>query len=119
MPAEKTPSIRRLRRWPRHVVITIVAVAAVLLAARIALPWVVKKQVNDRLQSIHGYTGQVADIGIALWRGAYALEGVEIYKVSGEVRTPFVRAREIDFSVAWRDLFRGKIVSDIHVDEGQ
>ena len=119
MPAEKTPLIHRVRRWPRRVVVTIVVVVSVLLAARIALPFVVKQQVNDRLQGIPGYTGQVADIGIALWRGGYALEGVEIYKVSEEVRTPFVRAREIAFSVAWRDLFRGKIVSDIHVDEGQ
>lgn len=119
MPAEKTPLIRRVRRWPRRVIITIVAIAVTLVAARIALPYVVKKQVNVRLQSVPGYTGHVADIGIALWRGAYALEDVEIHKVSGEVRTPFVRAREIDFSVAWRDLFRGKIVSDIHVDEGQ
>lgn len=119
MPAETTPLIHRVRRWPRRVVVTIAVIVLTLLAARIALPHVVKQQVNDRLQSIPGYTGQVADIGIALWRGAYAMEGVEIYKVSGEVRTPFVRARTIDFSVAWRDLFRGKVVSDIHVDEGQ
>ncbi len=119
MPNETTPLIHRVRRWPRRVVVTIAAIALALLVARIALPFVVEKQVNDRLQSIPGYTGRVEGIDLALWRGAYALEGVEIYKVSGEVRTPFVRARSIDFSVAWRDLFRGKVVSDIHVDEGQ
>ncbi|ACB75545.1 DUF748 domain-containing protein [Opitutus terrae] len=119
MAADITPLIHRVRRWPRRVVITIAVVAVTLLAVRIALPYVVRNQVNHRLQSIPGYTGHVADIGIALWRGAYALEGVEIYKVSGEVRTPFVRARTIDFSVAWRDLFHGKIVSDILVEEGQ
>jgi hypothetical protein len=35
------------------------------------------------------------------------------------VREPFVAVRNIDFSIAWRELFRGKIVSDIYVDEGQ
>lgn len=119
MPAENIPLIHRVHRWPRRVVLTIAIIAMTLLAARIALPYVVKQQVNDRLQSIPGYTGHVADIGIALWRGAYTLEGVEIHKVSGEVRTPFVRAQRIDFSVAWRELFRRKIVSDIDVDEGQ
>ena len=119
MPAENIPLIHRVRRWPRRVVITIAAIALALLAARVALPFVVKKQVNDRLQSIPGYIGQVDDIGIALWRGAYALEGVEVFRVTGEVRTPFIRAERIDFSVAWRELLRGKVVSDIVIEEGQ
>jgi hypothetical protein len=115
----KPPLVHRVRAWPRRVLVTIVVVVAVLVAARIALPHVVKRQVNQRLQSIPGYTGQVEDVGIALWRGAYSLEGVEIFRVTGEVREPFVRARDIDFSVAWRELFRGKIVSDIHIDGGE
>lgn len=119
MSQPKQPVLHRVRRWPRRVVITIAVIAVVLLGARIALPYVVKDQVNGRLQSIPGYTGQVADVGIGLIRGAYTLEGVEIYKVSGQVRAPFVKARHIDFSVAWRELFRGKIVSDIHVDGGE
>lgn len=111
--------IHRVRAWPRRVVITVAVIAFVLLGARIALPHVVKKQVNDRLQSIPGYTGHVEDIGIALVRGAYKLEGVEIFKVTGQVREPFVMAAVIDFSVAWRDLFRGKVVSDIYVEQGR
>ncbi len=111
--------IHRVRAWPRRVVITVAVIAFVLLGARIALPHVVKKQVNDRLQSIPGYTGHVEDIGIALVRGAYKLEGVEIFKVTGQVREPFVMAAVIDFSIAWRDLFRGKVVSDIYVEQGR
>lgn len=98
-------------------VITLGVILVALIAARIALPHVVKGQVNKRLQDIPGYAGQVEDVGIALLRGAYALEGLEIYRVTGEVREPFVLVKHIDFSVAWRELFRGKIVSDILVTE--
>jgi hypothetical protein len=110
-----TPSkiVRRVRAWPRRVLLTVIIVAGVLLAARIALPYVVKKQVNDRLAKIPGYWGEVGDIGISLIRGAYSLHDLGIYKISGAVREPFVKAKHIDFSVAWRELFRGKIVSDI------
>lgn len=113
------PLLHRVRHWPRRVVWTIAALAVVLVAGRVALPWVVKHQVNQRLEGIPGYTGKVQDVGIALVRGAYTLEGVEIYRVSGEVREPFVLARHIDFSVAWRELFRGKVVSDIVVEGGE
>lgn len=119
MSPQRKRFIERVRAWPRRLVITIAIVAVVLIAARIALPYVVKDQVNERLQNIPGYTGHVADIGIALIRGAYVLEGLEIYRVTGQVREPFVLAERIDFSVAWRDLFRGKIVSDIHVERGE
>ena len=119
MNAERPPSriVRRVRAWPRRVVITIVIVAVVLVAARIALPYIVKQKVNERLASVPGYSGLVEDVGIALFRGAYSLSGLAIHKVDGASREPFVSARHIDFSVAWRELFRGKVVSDIHVDD--
>jgi uncharacterized protein YhdP len=119
MDRPKKKLVHRVRTWPRHLLITLAVVVVTLIAARIALPFVVKKQVNQRLRDIPGYTGQVDDVGIALLRGAYTLEGVEIHKVTGAVREPFVRADAIDFSVAWRELFRGKVVSDILVEGGE
>lgn len=109
--------IHRVRSWPRRTLITIVVIAAVLIAARIALPYYVKARVNERLASIPGYSGLVQDVGIALIRGAYSLHGVSIYKVDGASKHPFFMAGHIDFSVAWRELFRGKIVSDIHAND--
>jgi hypothetical protein len=116
MDSTKPNLLHRVRAWPRRVLITIGVVVLVLVAARIALPYVVKHQVNQRLQNIEGYAGHVEDIGIALVRGAYTLENVAIYKINGAAREPFVAARHIDFSVAWRELFHGKIVSDITID---
>jgi hypothetical protein len=111
--------VRHVRAWPRRVLLTIAAVVVVLIAARIALPFIVKHQVNQRLAAIPGYAGHVEGIGIGLLRGAYSLEGTAIYKINGAAREPFFLARHIDFSVAWRELFRGKIVSDIKVDDAE
>lgn len=119
MPSAPTRIVHRVRSWPRRTVIALAIVAVVLIGARIALPYVVKHQVNERLADIPGYWGQVEDVGIALWRGAYKLDGLQILKIEGAGREPFFAAKRIDFSVAWRELFRGKIVSDIVVDQPQ
>lgn len=116
---ETSPIARRIRRWPRRVVLTVAIVVAVLVGARIALPFVVKKQINDRLATIPEYSGNVQRVGIHLWRGAYSLHDIGIYRKDGQMQQPFFLAKEIDFSVAWRDLFRGEIVSDIYVDGGE
>ncbi len=119
LPVLTHPIIRRVRSWPRKVVITVAVVAAVLLTARIALPFVIKRMMNDRLEQIPGYTGHVEKVGIHLWRGAYSLHGFSILRQDGRVEEPFFRAKGIDISIAWRDLWRRRLVSDIQVDEGQ
>lgn len=116
MRARTSRIIQRVRRWPRRLLLALGVAAALLIAARLALPSVVKRQVNARLAGIPGYAGHVEDVGIALLRGAYCLHGLAIFRQEGQVREPFVTVRAIDFSIAWRDLFRGKIVSDIRLD---
>jgi hypothetical protein len=119
MPLETSPLVRRVRSWPRRVVITVAVIAVLLLAARVALPFVVERQINARLQRIPGYTGKVDDIDIHLWRGAYSLHGLGIYRQNGRLREPFFLAQHIDFSLAWRELWHRKIVSDIFIERGQ
>jgi hypothetical protein len=119
MPDRPSRLVQHVRRWPRRVVYAVGGLLLVLLAVRLALPWVVKSQINQRLSGIPGYTGNVQDVDLHLWRGAYTLVGIAIYRQNGQVREPFVLANEIGFSIAWRELFRGKVVSDIHVDAPQ
>lgn len=119
MAPERTRSriLRRVRSWSRKTAITILVIVAVLIAARVALPYYVEHKVNQRLASIPGYAGQVEDVSVALFRGGYSLAGVAIYKVNGAAREPFIMAKYIDFSVAWRELVRRKIVSDVVVEK--
>ena len=60
----------------RKTVIVLLAVALVLVAARLAMPYVVEDYVNDRLASLDSYDGHVGDIDIHLWRGAYSIDDI-------------------------------------------
>jgi len=111
--------LRHVRSWPRRVVITVAVVAAVLLGARIALPYAIQRLMNDRLARIPGYTGHVNKIVVHLWRGAYSLHDFAILRQNDGVREPFFQARVIDVSLAWRELWHRRVVSDIRVDQGQ
>jgi hypothetical protein len=111
--------VQRVRAWPRRLLITLAVIVVVLIAARIALPFVVKHRVNQRLAAIPGYWGHVEGIGISLLRGAYSLHDVGIFKVNGAAREPFVAVEHIDFSMAWRELIHRKIVSEIYIDRAE
>ena len=90
----------------------IVILVAVLVALRAALPSIVKDYVNDKLQAMEAYDGHVDDVDIALWRGAYRVEGIRIVKTAAKQPTPFFSGDRIDFSVEWRSLFRGSLVAE-------
>jgi hypothetical protein len=93
------------------------AAALVLLVAfRLALPSLLRREINAKLSEVPGYSGHVDRVGVHLYRGAYSLYHVEIKQQSGQVAQPFFSAAVIDFSLAWGQLFRGKIVSKIFLD---
>jgi uncharacterized protein involved in outer membrane biogenesis len=107
----------RPRRLHRTILLWILIIAAILVGLRFALPPIVRAQINRRLERVPGYRGHVGDVHVALWRGAYALRDLRIVKEQGSEATPYFSAKNIDFSLAWRELIHGKIVSDIIIDE--
>ena len=107
---------RRIRRrsdllWP------VVALVFALIAVRLALPYVVKDYVNDKLHALKAYDGSVADIDMALLRGAYRIDGIEIVKRGARQPTPFFDASRVDFSVEWHSLLNGSLVAEAHFYE--
>jgi len=66
MPVRNSKLLRRVRSWRRRVVILVTVIGVFLIGARIAMPSVVKRMANDRLQRIPGDAGYVNDIGIHL-----------------------------------------------------
>lgn len=103
----------------RKVWIGLALLALALVALRLALPGIVKDFVNNKLDELDGYDGHVEDVDIYLIRGAYAINGVEIVKVEDDIPAPFFEARKVDFSVQWKELFHGAIVSEIDVYRGR
>lgn len=87
----------------------LLAVAVVLVLARLALPYLVKNYLNRHMDRMGDYHGQVDDVGIHLWRGAYSVEGLRVVKVSDKVPVPLFAARQSDIAVSWRALSHGHL----------
>lgn len=85
----------------------------VLIAARIALPYILLHYVNGYLKDMQDYKGYVKDIEVHLWRGAYKLKEASIEKTTGKVPVPFFSAPSIDLFVVWHEIFRGRLVGNI------
>jgi hypothetical protein len=112
---------QRIRAWwrglPHGLRVTLVTALTVLILARLALPYALKAFVNHQLAHGHGYSGRVGGITVHLWRGAYRIHEIHIYKTSGHVREPFFEAAYIDLSVEWLQLLRGAVVGKVYMLE--
>jgi hypothetical protein len=109
--ARKKMSKKRRTLW-----IVLGSILVVLLAARIALPYVLLRLVNKELMKIPDYQGHVDDLDVALWRGAYKLKSIRLDKTGGKVPVPFFSAEVIDLSLEWSALFHGRFVGKMRAD---
>jgi hypothetical protein len=93
----------------------ILLIVGVLLLFRLFLPAIVLKLANRELASMEGYYGQIRDIDISLYRGAYVIDSIYINRLDTvkNTQTPFISAKAIDLSVEWRSLLHGRLVGEI------
>lgn len=102
------------RKTLRYALIALaVVLVAALVGARIYLPYWLTDYVNRQIAALDGYGGRVNDIDVHLWRGAYQIHNINIYKERGGLKEPFFAARTIDLSVEWRALFNGAVVAEM------
>lgn len=102
------------RREKINTLLFITALLILIVAAvRIWLPYGVKGYVNGALRDIPGYTGSVGDIDIALLRGAYVIQDLDLRRVDATSDIPLLSIDNADISIEWKALFHGRIVSEI------
>lgn len=115
--AGATPTTRRPRgsgrRLSKDAFWLLIVLVVLLVGARVALPHVILWYANKTLAEVPDYRGLISDVDVALWRGAYQIEGLDIVKTDGEVPVPFFSCPVIEFSVEWRALFDGALVGEI------
>ncbi|MDU9391401.1 DUF748 domain-containing protein [Pseudomonas sp. zfem002] len=99
--------MKRRYRWP---LLGLASLLAVLLAVHLALPWLVRDYLNEKLADMGDYRGQIADVDLAWWRGAYRINGLQIVKTRGKVPVPLLQAPLIDLSVSWYALWYERAV---------
>jgi Domain of Unknown Function (DUF748) len=97
----------------------VVVLAVLLIAIRLALPHLVRNYVNRTLSRIPDYRGEVGDIDIHLWRGAYTIHDAKVVRTSGKVPVPFFSAPRVDLSVQWRELFHRALVGTIQIHQAK
>lgn len=91
-------------------VLILAGLILLLLVIHLALPYVVRDYLNDKLADMGDYRGHITDVDLAWWRGAYRINGLEVVKADGEVPVPFVDAPLIDLAVSWHSLWHDRAV---------
>jgi hypothetical protein len=103
-------------RHPSRLAWILLCVLVLLLAARAALPPLVKHYANQKMARMKDYRGEIGDLDISIIRGAVRLENFKLVKTGGKVPVPFLEVGEADASVQWKELIHGRIVAEIELD---
>lgn len=99
------------RRYSYTLIIVVLVVVA-LIILRMQLPSMVKDYLNGKLADMGDYQGEIANVDIHLWRGAYSVHQLEITK-KDQPSVEFFNAETIDTSVSWASLLKGRVVADV------
>lgn len=108
----------RKRSRRRRVAVITLSVLALLVAVRLALPYIILNYANKTLAEMEGYRGRIQDIDLAFFRGAYKIDSIYLNQVDSVTQdeTPFLSAALVDLSIEWKSLVRGSLVGEIVVD---
>jgi Domain of Unknown Function (DUF748) len=99
----------------------LLAVAAVLIASRLALTPLVARHTRQILQDLKGYRGSFDDVSFSLLRLSYTIEGLKLVQVptppGGDEKRPFFYAKRIEIGLHWRNLiYKHELVGNAVLD---
>ena len=115
-PNPGAPRRKRHRLW-RAAGIVLLVLALVLGVGRAILPRAVRDYVNRTLDRNPLYNGNIGEVRIHLWRGAYSIDDVRLNKSAGSVPVPFFAAKRVDFALEWRALLHRRVVGRVLMDQ--
>jgi len=111
MVAGKNLNMRKIKITHKKFYIFL-TVFTVLVVGRILLPQILLKKANHYLATFSdAYELHMQDLDISIIRGAYRFE-----QVNGKLKLNnkhFLKINSVDVSVAWREIFKGRIVTDV------
>jgi hypothetical protein len=91
----------------------------ILLALRFIAPSLILKSTNSYLENFSPiYRAHIHDLDMGILRGAYKVKGVEV-ALKNQAQRPFLTVRSIDVSLAWRELLKFHITTDVAIDEAR
>lgn len=101
--------MNKRRRWPWMLLVLIAA----LVGLRALLPGWATRYLNAKLDHMGSYHGELADVDLHLWRGAYTIRDFVIVKQDGRVPVPLLKAPRTELAVSWRELLSGGVVAEV------
>src|SRR5690348_14593188 len=102
---------------PHKTLYIVAGIIVLLCAVRLVLPSLVERYVNHELKKSKSYAGKIGHVNLALWRGAYQIHDIDIFKRSGKIKEPFFSAPLMDLSVDWDALAHHRVVARIYMDQ--
>src|SRR5690554_6545747 len=98
----------------RRLGLTIFATLTVaLVLLHLLLPLLIRDYLNRQFADMGAYRGYIEDVDLALWRGAYRINGLTVERTDTEMPVPFLDAPQILLAVSWRALWRGAVVARV------
>src|SRR3989440_10002184 len=116
-PGKTYPKRRKGRRFWLKFGLVLLVLAAVAAIIRALLPWAVRDYVNRTLDRSPMYSGNIGEVQIHLWRGAYSIHDIRVSKTSGSVPVPLFAGRRLDFAIQWDALLHHKIVGRLLMEK--
>lgn len=104
-------------RTEKVTLVIVLSIAAVLLLARLALPYMVEDVINKKLANIENYTGQVSDVDLALIIGRFEVENLTIEKKEGNIPAPLLAVKHAEVTLDWKALWQeGVLAGSVYVE---
>jgi hypothetical protein len=108
---------KKRRRWWRALGVVLLALVVLLVAVRLAMPTFLRWYVNRTIDQSPLYDGQIGDIEVHLYRGAYTIDDIRLIKTSGNVPVPLFSAKRMDLAIEWGALLHGKVVGRVLMEK--
>jgi hypothetical protein len=105
------------RGWVRWTLGVVLVVGVVLVGARVALPYWLESYVNRTIDRSPDYTGGIGEVDVHLWRGAYTVHDMRVFKRTHSVPVPFFECPRLDFSLFWGALAHGQARGKIRMEK--
>ena len=97
----------------RRIPVLLLVLTVALVGLRMALPAIVKSQVNKALaKDIPDYVGHVDDVGFFLIAGSYSVRGLTFRHREAKPDHDLVAIKEVKMDLSWRALFHTHVLFD-------
>jgi len=107
---------RRLARRKRGGLISLGVVIAVLALIQLVGSPIVKSVLNRKLADLPGYSGNIEDANVALWRGSVELKDFFLRERGHEQDPPLLHVKKASMTFAPGALLRGKLGGTAMID---